>query len=467
MIINDILDFSKIEAGKFTLEIKPFSLRDVMERCLSVLRVRAEEKGLTLIHQIDSVVPVCLLGDQGRLRQVLTNLVGNAIKFCPQGRISVDVGLASSENDEVVLHVRVTDTGIGIAEEACQRIFNQFEQADSSTTRKFGGTGLGLAICKKLVELMDGKIWVESKLGEGSCFYFTASLLLGDEAQLQTDKEVTQAPGKILQAPLDVLVADDVEINRALVQAVLEPHGHRITYAEDGRKALEAFGAGRFDIVLMDVQMPEMDGLQAARAIREYERSLGLASVPIVAMTAFAGNEDRQICLDAGMDDYLTKPIKPVQLLQLLNKFCHRQIESAEAATGDTPAISAPKTSPDEPDESVSVFAQNELLERLGGRSEMIPRFVGLFCKSVLPQMEGLVDALAAKDADGVRRHAHAIKGSAGNIAALRMHQTAAMIEKAAKEGDLAEAPERLALLQTEFQVFNETVSSLGFVAGT
>jgi CheY-like chemotaxis protein len=278
---------------------------------------------------------------------------------------------------------------------------------------------------------------------------------------------VTQAPGKILQAPLDGLVADDVEINRALVQAVLEPHGHRITYAEDGRKAMEAFGAGRFDIVLMDVQMPEMDGLQAARAIREYERSLGLASVPIVAMTAFAGNEDRQICLDAGMDDYLTKPIKPVQLLQLLNKYCHRQIESAEAATGDTPVISAPKTSPDEPDESVSVFAQNELLERLGGRSEMIPRFVGLFCKSVLPQMEGLVDALAAKDADGVRRHAHAIKGSAGNIAALRMHQTAAMIEKAAKEGDLAEAPERLALLQTEFQVFNETVSSLGFVAGT
>ena len=468
MIINDILDFSKIEAGKFTLEIKPFSLRDVLERCLSGLRVRAEEKGLTLILQVDSVVPACLVGDQGRLRQVLTNLVGNAIKFCPQGRISVDVGLVSVENDEVVLHVRITDTGIGIAEEACQRIFNQFEQADSSTTRKFGGTGLGLAICKKLVELMDGKIWVESKLGVGSCFYFTASLLLGDEAQLQTDIAVTQASGQVLQAPLDVLVADDVEINRALVQAVLEPHGHRITYAEDGRKALEAFESGRFDIVLMDVQMPEMDGLQAARAIREYERSLGRnASVPIVAMTAFAGNEDRQICLDAGMDDYLTKPIKPVQLLQLLNKFCHRQVESAEAATGDTPLISAPKASPDEPDETVSVFAQNELLERLGGRSEMIPRFVGLFYKGVLPQMEGLAASLAAEDADGVRRHAHAIKGSAGNIAALRMHQTAAMIEKAAKEGDLADAPSRLALLQAEFRVFNEAVNSLGLVVGT
>lgn len=466
LIVNDILDFSKIEAGKFTLEKTPFRLRDVLERCLNGLQVRAEEKGLKLVHRVDSIVPACLVGDQGRLRQVLTNLVGNAIKFCQQGQISVDVGLAPPEKDEITLHVRVTDTGIGIAEEACRRIFNQFEQADSSTTRKFGGTGLGLAICKKLVELMDGKIWVESQLGAGSSFYFTARFLLGDEGLLSIDKEAALASERLRPFGLAVLVADDVEINRALTQAILEPHGHRITFAEDGRKALEAYMSGRFDIVLMDIQMPEMDGLQAARAIRGYERSLGRGvPVPIVAMTAFAGNEDRQVCLDAGMDDYLAKPIKQAQLLQLVSRYYDRTIESVETLADGSPVTPAPNASIDGLDEGFAVFAQNELLERLGGRPEMVPRFVGLFYKGVLPQLEGLVNALASEDTDGVRRYAHAIKGAAGNIAALRMHQVASMIEKAAKEGDLTEAPQRLAMLQMEYRAFNEAVDALGIVA--
>jgi len=466
MIVNDILDFSKIEAGKFTLERKPFSPRDAVERCLSGLLMRAEEKGLKVRHQVDSAVPPCLVGDQGRLRQVLTNLVGNAIKFCQQGEISVDVGLVSREMDEVTLHVCVTDTGIGIAEEACQRIFNQFEQADSSTTRKYGGTGLGLAICKKLVELMDGTIWVESRLGVGSCFYFTARFLFGNEELLPIDNDAALVSSQLRQAPLTILLADDVEINRALVQAILEPHGHQITFAENGRSALEAYTSKRFDVVLMDIQMPEMDGLQATRAIREYERDMGRsAAVPIVAMTAFAGNEDRQVCLDAGMDDYLTKPIRPAQLLQLLNKFAAHPVASDEAPRGGVPAAPAPEVSPGEADGKVAVFAQGELLERLGGRPEMIPRFIGLFCKGVLPQLEGLVTALAAEDADGVRRHAHAIKGSAGNIAALRMHETAAMIEKAAKEGDLTETARHIAVLQVEYREFTEAVDALGFVA--
>ncbi|NTW81545.1 MAG: response regulator, partial [Geobacteraceae bacterium] len=453
MIINDILDFSKIEAGKFTLEQKPFALRKTVESCLGALLVRGDEKGLTIRLNVDHVVPTCLIGDSGRLRQILTNLVGNAIKFCHQGQVTIDVGLASQEQDEIVLAVRVTDTGIGIAEEACQRIFNQFEQADSSTTRKFGGTGLGLAISKKLVELMNGKIWVESQLGVGSCFYFTARFLLGNEELLAPDKEVELASSQPLQAPLEILVADDVEINRALVQAILEPQGHRITFAENGRQALEACESKSFDIVLMDIQMPEMDGLQAARAIREYERAICCnKTVPIVAMTAFAGNEDRQICLDAGMDDYLTKPIKPTQLLQLLNKISDHPLKSVEVPEADA----SPATLP-----SLPVFAENELLERLGGRSEMIPRFVGLFCKGVLPQLEGLALAVAAEDADEVRRHAHAIKGSAGNIAALRMHHTAEMMEIAAKEGDLAEAPQRLAELQLEYREFEEAIGSL------
>jgi CheY-like chemotaxis protein/HPt (histidine-containing phosphotransfer) domain-containing protein len=389
--------------------------------------------------------------------------VGNAIKFCTKGQISVEVSLLSLEQDDVTLQISVTDSGIGIAEEACQRIFEQFEQADSSTTRKYGGTGLGLAICKKLVELMDGRIWVESQIGVGSCFRFTARFMLGNEELLATDQDDSLASSSIKQTPLNILLADDVKINRALVQGILEPHGHRITCAEDGAKALETYKSGRFDIVLMDVQMPEMDGLQATRAIREYEcNTASNRRVPIIAMTAFAGNEDCQICLDAGMDDYLSKPVSLSRLLQILNKFCPRPNESDEHDTGDTPETVAPKTLPKGLEPELTAFAQNELLERLGGRTEMIPRFVGLFCKGFLSELDELVAALAAEDADSVRRHAHAIKGSAGNIAAMRLHKVAGLIEKAAKNGDLSEAAQQLALLQLEYKAFNEAASALG-----
>ena len=455
LIINDILDFSKIEAGKITLEKNPFNLQDMVESCLSVLLVRAEEKGLKIRLQVDSTVPACLVGDHVRLCQVMTNLVGNAIKFSQQGQISVEVGLVSMEKDSVTLQVRVADTGIGIAEEACRRIFNQFEQADGSTTRKFGGTGLGLAICKKLVALMDGTIWVESRLGVGSCFYFTARFQPGNEELLPADKNAAGPPGRLRRSPLAILVADDVEINRAIVQAILEPHGYQVTCVENGLKALEAFESKRFEIVLLDVQMPEMDGLQAARALRDYERSMGWSTpVPIVAMTACAGNEDCQVCLDAGMDDFLSKPIKPARLLHLVNDFCLGPIKSGGSTPEGTPAVSVPESPAEKCGNAAPVFDRNELLERLGGRPEMISRFVELFCKGVLLQFEGIASALAAGDADGVRRHAHAIKGSAGNIAALRMHETAAMMEKAAKEGDLTEAPQRLVMLQEEYRAF-------------
>ncbi len=468
LIVNDVLDFSKIEAGKFSMEKILFSPHDVFERCLGGLSVRAEEKGLLLQHEIDSAVPSCLLGDPGRLRQILTNLVGNAIKFCERGKISVEVGLECLEGNDVTLHVRVTDTGIGIAEEACQRIFNQFEQADTSTTRKFGGTGLGLAICKKLVELMGGVIWVESQLGVGSCFHFTVRFLLGNEEALMAEAEAAAVSSRQRQTPLEILLADDVEINRVLVQAVLEPFEHRITCADNGRRALEIFKSKRFDLVLMDVQMPEMDGLQATRLIREYEYASGnITLVPIIAMTAFAGNEDRQVCLDAGMNEYLTKPIRAAQLAQTLGKLCNCLMEPGVIENEDPPAAALSKSASDESDETVEIFARNELLERLGGRPEMIPRFVGLFQKGVLPQMDGLVTALAEGDADAVRRCAHAIKGASGNIAALRIQQTAATLEQAAREGDLTDGPRLLGRLQFEYGAFTEALAALGIVVET
>jgi HPt (histidine-containing phosphotransfer) domain-containing protein len=213
----------------------------------------------------------------------------------------------------------------------------------------------------------------------------------------------------------------------------------------------------------MDVQMPVMDGLQATRAIREFESTTASSSrVPIIAMTAFAGNEDCQICLDAGMDDYLSKPINLSRLLQILNKFCPRPDEAPESATDVTPETTPPKALASGDIPELAAFAQSELLERLGGRTEMIPRFVGLFCKGFLSELNELVTALAAEDSDSVRRHAHAIKGSAGNIAAMRLHNLAGLIEKAAKEGDLSEAQRKLAQLQQEYLAFNKAVSAFG-----
>lgn len=464
LIINDILDFSKIESGKFTLEQVSFSTRDLVGRCLDGLSVSAEQKGLRLMHRIDPAVPSCLVGDSGRLRQVLTNLVGNAIKFCHEGEIFVAVGLSAQGTDEVVLAVSVTDTGIGIDEEACRRIFNQFEQADNSTTRKFGGTGLGLAICKKLVELMDGAISVESRLGEGSCFNFTARFQVGSEEAPLPEQEAPVAVSCFTPVPLEILLADDVEINRVLVQAILKPTGYRITCVENGRAALEACQARRFDVVLMDIQMPELDGLQATRAIRQYERSRGETEpVTIIAMTAFAGNEDRQVCLDAGMNDYLVKPIKPAHLLQMLERCCRNPAGPVETPRNSAPDVSMVPAAPADSGDGEVIFAQSELLERLGGHSEIIPRFVGLFCKGAVPQIEGVGAALAAGDVDGVRRCAHAIKGAAGNISALRVQQTAAIIERAAKDNDLAELPQLYARLQLDYGEFTAAVVAGGF----
>jgi CheY-like chemotaxis protein/HPt (histidine-containing phosphotransfer) domain-containing protein len=430
-----------------------------------MLRVRAEEKGLKFFHSVSHEVPMCLIGDQGRLRQVLINLIGNAIKFCQQGNIHVEIETATIDINTVTLHIRVSDTGIGISQEACERIFKQFEQADSSTTRKFGGTGLGLAISKKLVELMDGDIWVESTLGVGSCFQFTSRFLIGEESQLSTDNDESLASSQNTFTPLSILLADDVEINRALVQAVLEPYGHKIDIATNGKEACEAFRSKRYQIILMDVQMPEMDGLQATRVIRTIESAEECnVNTPIIAMTAFAGSEDRQVCIDAGMNDYLTKPIKSAQLLQLLNRY------SGNHVTGDNASEHHVSSEPHQASITSSVFEEkngsfnyDELLERLGGRTEMIPKFIGFFCKGTPGQLEELAAAVAAKNALAVQRSSHAIKGAAGNISAQRMHKIASALERSAKEGDLTLADQRLAELQNEYVCFIKEAGDLGF----
>ncbi|NDP60236.1 MAG: response regulator [Oxalobacteraceae bacterium] len=311
-IINDILDFSKIESGKLELEHIEFDLPALLGSIVKLLALRSTEKGLHLSVDVGHDVPGMLLGDPGRLRQVLTNLIGNAIKFTAQGEITVQVTLDAASAGTVRLVFAVSDQGIGIAADKQASIFEAFTQADTSTTRQYGGTGLGLAISSQLVAAMDGTLGVSSVEGRGSVFTFDAlfatsrptmsTVLAG--AKNDPSPSVTDAASN----PLVVLVAEDNPVNQRLAEVLLKKWGHRFSMASNGLEAIALSAQHDFDVILMDLQMPDMGGLEATRRIREREQLQG-KHTPIIAMTANALSEDRQICLDAGMDDYISKPL--------------------------------------------------------------------------------------------------------------------------------------------------------------
>jgi CheY-like chemotaxis protein len=321
-VINDILDFSKMEAGRLELEAIAFRLREWLDSTLRMLRSRADEKGLRLICAVAPDVPDELRGDSGRLRQIIVNLVGNAIKFTSHGEVAVRVQADAPE----FLHFAVSDTGIGIPLAKRESIFDAFGQADSSTTRQFGGTGLGLTISRRLVELMGGRIWIESEVGQGSQFHFTVRLVsILDVPTVSPPPSLAAADGPV--ASLRLLVAEDNAVNQMLMARLLERRGHRVTLVATGREALEALEKERYDLVFMDVQMPGMDGLEATAAIREKEDRDGTHLV-VIALTAHAMKGDRERCLAAGMNDYLCKPIDAQELDDLLSRYGHRLLSA-------------------------------------------------------------------------------------------------------------------------------------------
>ena len=314
-ILNDILDFSKIEAGKLAIEAVEFDLCRTVEETVKTLAVRAREKGLALVCDIAGDLPASVIGDPGRLRQILLNLVGNAIKFTERGEITVRLAVDAVEGQQVTIRFSVSDTGIGIATDKQTHIFDAFAQEDGSTTRKYGGTGLGLTISSRLVELMGGRIGIDSEPGRGSTFFFSVALGIG-----QGLSPAALAAGmNESRAALDVLVVEDNPVNQQLAIRLLEKWGHRATLAADGQVALDALEERRFDVVLMDVQMPVMGGIEATREIRRREAAQGKPRRPIIAMTANAMQGDREACLEAGMDDYIAKPIKSADLAKLLD----------------------------------------------------------------------------------------------------------------------------------------------------
>ncbi|MDD2364689.1 MAG: response regulator [Desulfuromonadaceae bacterium] len=595
-IINDILDFSKIESGKVELDSTPFLLRSMIGQTLRTLSSRANQKGLEIVFNVEQDVPDGLIGDPGRLRQIIINLTGNALKFSDMGEISVVVSLISASPESAVVRFEVNDKGIGISPEQQTRIFEAFEQADISTTKQFGGTGLGLAISKRLVSLMGGEISVTSSLGEGSCFSFTAkfalqqnisattapdakllegiSLLAVDNnainlqllsgflsrwnipvllassageaiavlnqmlangklpTLLLTDVNMPVMDGWELSAKVrqnsdfdnmqilimpsagmrgdanrcrelgisgyltkpivmeelydtliailsgntkhsdlvtrhtvreqhssyDIMVVDDVEINRELLRVTLEKRGHRIKTAENGQEAVELFSEGKFDLIFMDMQMPVLDGYAAVRKIRELEKERELPGIPIIAMTAYALQGDREKCLAAGMDAYLSKPAKQAEILSTISKL----MQNNEHILHDSriAAQNPPEPEKSNSEETLPVFDREEFLERIGGRVEMLPKFLGMFFKNVAGYMEKLHSAKDSADVEKFRIQAHTIKGAAGNISAKQMRATAAAMELLTREGKFEEAAKMTPLLEEDLDRFREETES-------
>jgi CheY-like chemotaxis protein len=319
-ILNDILDLSKIDVGRMELKIEPFDPRQAVQAAVQTLAATAQRKGILLSAHWASEAPARVLGDPLRLRQILLNLLGNAVKFTDQGGVTLTAECRRLEpegpGDGIELQFSVADTGVGIPASQQAQIFEAFRQADNSMTRRYGGTGLGLAICKQLAEMMDGRVWVESQMDQGSVFHATLRMR---QAAGVPEPTAAEAEANGNTEPRRILLVEDNAINRKVVVGLLKKYGHRIESAENGLEALDALAKSNYDLVLMDVQMPVMDGLEATRRIRAAE-SGGNSRLPIVGLTALAMKGDREICLAAGMDECINKPIDLSLLLGAIQR---------------------------------------------------------------------------------------------------------------------------------------------------
>jgi signal transduction histidine kinase/CheY-like chemotaxis protein len=417
-IINDILDFSKVEAGQLALDLRPFRPHSLVRSTLNSLDMQARLKGLKLAYEPHATVPPHLIGDAGRLRQILVNLIGNAIKFSKQGVVRVRVQRLPDREGQVVLRFEVQDQGIGIAADKLKAIFDPFTQGDASITRHFGGTGLGLAICAKLVRAMGGEIGVQSAPGRGSVFHFTARFdidLTESNSDIMGD---AVAHGELSSAnALRVLLVEDNEVNQKLAIDLLEREGHEVHVASDGAHAVDLAMRGDtpYDLILMDMQMPVMDGLEATRRIRAHERHTR-EHVRIIAMTANAMPGDRERCLAAGMDDYLSKPIRVDELRAALRwqdaSFSPTtpaglDMLAPPPATAPAPAAAAPATTSSAYDHAAALKEADPLVVSVIGES---------FRKGWPGWVQEMRTAIAAGDAPSLQRSAHTLRGLVGNF---------------------------------------------------
>jgi signal transduction histidine kinase/CheY-like chemotaxis protein/ligand-binding sensor domain-containing protein/HPt (histidine-containing phosphotransfer) domain-containing protein len=413
-LINEILDFSKIEAGMLELEAVDFNLQVMVEETCRALKSKADAKGLELRLSFATGLPQVLRGDQGRLRQILSNLLENAIKFTTEGWVSLQVALEKENGPEVEIRFVVRDTGIGIPEDKQETVFQAFAQADGSTTRSFGGAGLGLAIAKELCELSGGRIGLESEEGKGAKLWFTIRLIKPNGEQPAPAAKADKVEGRLppgfskLSRDVRVLIAEDDLVNQRVIIGTLAKMGFQADVVSNGLEAIRAVGNGAYDVVLMDVQMPEMDGLEATRQIRSPQHAPASRTVPIIAVTAFPVNEYRERCLDAGMDDFLTKPIHPAALTAAISRWVTPSVWASREASRAVQERVAPQV----------VFDHGGLLERLGYDERLVQELIEVFFREVPGQLESIEAAARDGDIERVQKLAHKLKGAAGSFGA-------------------------------------------------
>ncbi len=457
-LIDDILDLSKMEARKVALEKQTFSVRHTIDDVVQLLSVLAGAKGLYIHSNVSEDIPPLLCGDAHRLRQVLTNLAGNAIKFTERGVVALNAALECEADGTATVRFVVADTGIGIRPDQAQALFSPFVQADTSTTRKYGGTGLGLAISKQLVDLMGGKIGLESREGEGSTFWFTAVFETTSESVLPPTMEPASEGERGLTPPrvnaeghaARILLADDNPTNRAVALAQLELLGYQADAVANGAEALEALQRGTYDLVLMDSEMPTMDGYEATRRIRESSNS----HVPIVGVTAHAMSSDRDKCIHGGMNDFLTKPVDLQLLAEVLAKWI----------PGTGPRVEVQTVEYAESERHAAVFDSKALLKRLMGDRQLAGRIVKGFLVDIPSQLNNLQERFDEADEAGARMAAHTLKGSAANVSAVGLRAIGQEMERAAAAGQLDRFGKLLPRAVEEFERLKSTLERTGWI---
>lgn len=464
-IINDILDFSKIEAGKMNLSFSNFNLHVAVKQVVEMFTGTAESKGIEIACLINEGVPDLLKGDQTRLRQILINLIGNAVKFTPRGEVVVQATKVSEEENWAIIRFEVRDTGIGIAPEAGAVIFDAFYQADDSMSRDYGGTGLGLAITKQLVEMMDGIIGVESEPGKGSTFWFTVKLEKQDlfiqepKAPSKSDRSTTVRGTKIQGS---VLLAEDNIVNQHVGKAMLNKLGCEVTIAQNGIEAVAAVAEGNYDLVFMDCQMPEMDGYQATKAIRKREAEIAVEGhgphIPIVALTAHALDGDRIICLEAGMDDYVSKPFTEQQLLAVLKKWVKKSSQEAPIAGPKNPEVIGSLQKEDRQragdgnrhEIDHSALDSIRSLQRQGGPN-VLETVINAYLADTPILLGSMKEAVKAEDRTALTRASHTLKSTSANLGAMSLSTLCRDLEMMARNGTMQQPDELIQMIEREY----------------